>query len=162
MDFGGAFSSLSQIPIDWMIIGVFFIIVFVDAIRTGSIRAASLAVSFPLTAYLYQMLAQTALFSSVAAQFKTNLEQALIFAILEVVIFVCLHQMLRSFDTYTSIMSAAVCGLAATMAVLAAWTGVPVLQSIWHFDPLIQTIFGASYRFLWLLAAYLALAFIGS
>ncbi len=161
MDFGGAFSSLSQIPLDWLIIGVFFVLVTIDAIRAGSVRAASLAISFPLSVYLYQLLSQSILISTIDKQFSSNLEQVLIFAILEVVVFVCLHQMLYSFDAYTSIISAVVCGLAATVAVLSVWTNLPILQSLWHFTPQVQGVFGTSYRFFWLIAAYLALAFIG-
>lgn len=162
MDLSSALTIFSKIPIDWMIIGIFFLIVTVDAIRAGCVRAASLAISFPISVYLYQMVSQTILLSTIDAQFKSNLEQALIFAILEVIVFVCLHQMLYSFDAYTSIMSAVVCGIAATVAVLTVWTNMPLLQAIWAFNPQIQAIFDASYRLLWLLASYLALAFIGS
>src|SRR5579859_4360250 len=118
MDFHGAYAALSQIPIDWLIIGVFFVIVFADAIRVGSVRAASLALSFPISALMFQMIPQTFFLSTLSDQFPHNIEQALIFAILEVIIFVCLHQMLYSFDAYTSLTSAAVCALAATVAVL--------------------------------------------
>ncbi len=162
MNFGGAFSALSQIPIDWMIVGIFFVVVAADALRSGSFRAAAIAISFPLSALLYQMIPQTALLSAVFAQFPKAFEQALLFVILEVIIFVCLHQMLRSFDASTSLLSAGVSGLAATVAVLVVWTDLPILQSLWHFDAGIVAIFGASYRFFWLIGAYLALAFLGS
>jgi hypothetical protein len=162
MNFSGAFSAFSHIPIDWLIIGVFFIVVFTDAVRAGSIRAAAISLSFPLSALLYQMIPQTVLLSTISGQFSSTIEQALIFAILEVVIFVCVHQMLSSFNAYASIFSATVSALCATVVVLVVWTQVPVLQSVWHFDATIEAVFGASYHFFWITGAYLLLAFVGS
>lgn len=162
MDLGGAFSAVSQIPIDWLIAGVFFIVVAADALRAGCARACALAISFPLSSLLFQLIPQTALVGAVAGQFQNSIEQALLFIILEVVLFVCVYQMLFAYDRYGSLVSTAVAGLAATIVVLVVWTQTPVLQSLWHFDSQMQNIFGASYRFLWLVGAYLALAFVGS
>jgi hypothetical protein len=162
MNFGASFSAFSHIPIDWLIIGIFFVVVFTDAVRAGSIRAAAISLSFPLSAFLYQMIPQTTLFSTISGQFSSSLDQALLFAILEAVVFVCVHQMLSSFNAYASIFSATVSALCATVVVLVIWTQMPVLQSVWHFDSTIQVIFGASYRLFWIIASYLALAFIGA
>lgn len=162
MDFGGAFSAFSHVPIDWLIVGVFFLIVTADAMRAGAIRAAAISLSFPLSALLYQMIPHTILLSTISSQFSSAIEQALLFAILEVVVFVCVHQMLSSFNSYASLFSAVVSGLCATIVVLVIWTQMPILQSVWHFDSTIQAIFGASYRFFWIIASYLLLAFIGA
>ena len=162
MDFGSVSSTVSAVPVDWIVIGAFFIIVSADALRAGSVRACALALSFPLTFLLFQILPQTFLLSPTLASFSSPLAQAVVFLILEAILFVCLHKMLASFDVYTSFHSAVVSGFAATVVVLVVWTQTPALQSLWHFTPQLQSIFGASYRFYWLIAAYLLLAFVGS
>jgi hypothetical protein len=162
MDLQGAASALSGIPLDWIVIGAFFIIVLADALRAGSTRAAALSLSLPIAYFLYQMVSQTALLGSLTAPFSGEIAQAIIFAVIEAVLFVCCHQMFFSYDRSTSLFSAAIAGFAATAVVLVVWTETPVLQSLWHFGPVVGSIFGASYRFFWLIAAYFALAFVGS
>lgn len=162
MNLQSALSAFSGVPADWIIIGALFIIVTADAVRAGSVRAAAIALSFPLAAVLYQLIPGTVVLSAIAKQFPTSIEQAALFAIIEIVVFVCIHQMLFSYDRYSSVLSAGVCGLAAVIAVLVVWTETPVLQSLWHFDTQIQAIFGSSYRLFWLVGSYLALAFVGS
>ncbi|HEV3245109.1 MAG TPA: hypothetical protein VG102_02025 [Candidatus Paceibacterota bacterium] len=162
MNFSSAYSALSHAPIDLLIIGIFFLLVAADALRAGSIRAAALALSLPLSSLLYQMVAQTVLLSTIVGQFSKGFEQAILFFLIEAVLFVCLHQMLSSFERYTSLLSAVVSGLAATVVVLVVWTQTPVLQSVWHFGPQIEALFGAPYRFFWFMASYLALAFLAS
>ena len=162
MNFGGAASAFSQIPIDWLIIAVFFITVTVDAVRAGSVRACAFALSLPVSFFLFQLIPQTIVLGPLTAAFQSPIEKAVIFLILEVVLFVCVHQMLFSYDRYSSVFSAVVAGLSATVVVLVIWIQIPALQSLWHFDGQVQTIFGGSYSFLWLIASYLGLAFIGS
>jgi hypothetical protein len=162
MDFGSVSSAFSQIPLDWILVVIFFVVIAADALRAGPVRAGAIAISLPLSALLYQMIPQTVLLSSISSQFPKSFEQALLFAILEIILFVCFNQLLYSFESHSSLLSAVVCGLCATVVVLVVWTQVPVLQSLWHFDSQIVAIFGASYRFFWLIGSYLALAFIGA
>lgn len=162
MNLGSAYYVISMVPLDWIVIGAFFVIVAVDALRSGSVRACALALSFPLASILFQITSQTAGIGSVLTQFSGLVAQAVIFLIIEVVVFVCLHRMLMSYDRYKSFLSATVSGFAATVVVLTIWVQLPSLQSLWHFSPQIQHIFGSSYRFFWIIAAYLALAFVGS
>jgi hypothetical protein len=162
MDLSNLLSVVSSIPVDWLVIGVFFVLVAADALRAGSTRAAALSISLPITLFLFQMIPQTVLLGSLSGQFHSSLEQAIIFFVLEAVLFVCLNHMLFSFDQYTSLLSSFVAAFVATVVVLVVWTQVPALQSLWHFDPQVQAIFGDPYRFLWLIFSYLALAFAGS
>ncbi|HUO55849.1 MAG TPA: hypothetical protein VMU27_00205, partial [Candidatus Paceibacterota bacterium] len=52
--------------------------------------------------------------------------------------------------------------LSATIITLSMWVQEPVLQTIWHFGSPIETIFSAPYTLLWMLGAYLVLAFVRS
>lgn len=162
MDFNGAISALSGIPLDWIVIVAFFIIVSADALRAGSRRAATLSLSLPVTAYLFKLVPQTILLGSLSASFKSNIEQVVFFIIIEVVLFVCIHQMFAMYDGYTSLFSAAISGFAATVVVIAVWVQVPILASLWNFGPHVQHIFGNSYSLLWFVFAYFCLAYVGS
>jgi|SRR5665213_218668 len=162
MDFQGALSALSAIPLDWIVIAAFFIIVSADALRSGSAHASALALSLPITSFLFKLVPQTILIGSLTASFKSEIEQVIIFAIIEAILFVCFNQMFLTYDGYTSLFSAAISGLAATIVLVAVWVQVPILESLWRFDPSILGIFGTSYVFLWFLLAYFALAYVGS
>jgi hypothetical protein len=162
MDIGSSLNALESIPVDWIIIGVFFLLVAADALRAGSAHAIALSVSLPISLFIFQAVPQTAFFGAIAAQFNQPVEQAVLFLIVEAVLFVCVNQMLFSFERYTSLLSSAVSGFAATVVLLVIWVQIPALLSVWHFDPQVRAIFSESYRFFWLLASYLALAFIAT
>ncbi len=162
MDFAGAYSAISQVPVDWLVSGLIFIIVSADALRCGSIRAGAIAISLPLATFLYPMLSLTIGLSAITGHFQSQLAQDISFLVLEAILFACVHQMLYSFDRSASFLLAMLCGLAATIVVLVVWAQSPILESIWHLSPPLQTVFGQSYRFLWLLGSYLALAFVSS
>ena len=162
MDFGSSLNILESIPVDWIIIGVFFLLVAADSLRAGSGHAIAFSLSLPISFFIFEAIPQTAFFGALGAQFTLPLEQAILFLVIEAVLFVCLNQMLFSFEHYTSLLSSAVAGFAATIVLLIVWVQVPALQSLWHFGPQVIAIFGASYRFFWLIGSYLALAFVGS
>ena len=50
-------------------------------------------------------------------------------------------------------------GIAATLILLLVWLQVPSLDSIWHFSDEIRMLFGEAYRLLWLILAFLLMAF---
>jgi len=158
----GTLSALSAIPLDWIVIVAFFIIVSADALRAGSTHASALALSLPISSLLFKLVPQTILIGTLTASFKSEIEQVIIFAIIEVILFVCFNQMFFAYDRYTSLFSAAISGLAATIVLVAVWVQVPVLESLWQFGPSVQGIFAASYVLLWFIFAYLALAYVGS
>jgi hypothetical protein len=161
MDFGSSLNVLESIPVDWIIIGVFFLLVAADALRGGSSHAMAFCLSLPISLLIFQSITKTIALGALDAQMQLPLEQAVLFLIIEAVLFVCVNQMLFSFEHYTSLLSSSVAAFASTIVLLVVWIQIPVLQSIWHFGPQIQIIFGQSYRLFWLLASYLALAFIG-
>ncbi|HUO50754.1 MAG TPA: hypothetical protein VMU25_04300 [Candidatus Paceibacterota bacterium] len=162
MDFHSAFSALSIIPTDWIIIACAFILIAADALRGGSMRAASIALALPIALYLFSSIPQTFFLGNFAKQLSNPYAQAGMFAFLAAIIFICIHQMILTFDISSSFTSSAISALAAVILILVVWVQLPALGQIWHFGPLIQSIFGEQYRAFWIVGSYLALAFVGS
>lgn len=152
--------SPAHLSIDWIIIGVLAIAIALDAIRSGSARAASLALAAPLTLLLFNALSQAMILGAIVVQFSGTSAQMLLFAAIFIAMFLFVNRIVDSFSENVGIARAAIAGVAATAVLLEVWLQVPGLQSLWHFGPQIQTMFGEAYRFWWLLIAYAALAFV--
>ncbi|HTR19016.1 MAG TPA: hypothetical protein VMH91_03520 [Candidatus Paceibacterota bacterium] len=161
MDFQGATSAISSVPLDVLVIGIFFLIVSADSLRSGPTRATALALSLPITLYLFQIVPKTILVGSLTASFKGEIGQLVIFLVIEAILFVCFHQMFFAYDRYSSLLNAAIAGAAATAVLVVVWIQTPVLSSLWQFGPHMQFVFGNSYSFFWFILAYFALAYVG-
>lgn len=151
--------SSSTLSIDWILVGVLVVIIALDAIRSGSARAASIALATPLTLLLFEALPHAIIIGPIVAQFSGASAQTLLFAAIFVVTFLFIYRIVDSFSGNGGAIQAVVAGIAATAVVLVVWLQVPGLQSLWHFGSQMQVIFGEAYRFWWLLAAYAGLAF---
>ena len=96
----------------------------------------------------------------IADQHNSPLLNTVFVLILLAVVFVCMY---RITDTYGADSShpiqALLAGLAVAVVAVVIWLQIPSLDSVWHFGPQVQALFGAAYRFWWLLIAYIALAF---
>jgi len=150
----------SGVPLDWVVIVVFVIIMSADALRGGPSRATALALALPLTLIVASALPDARLMGSIASQLNTPLIAALLHGILLVIVFICMY---RITDTYGADSShpvqAVFSGVAVAAIAVVIWLQIPALDSVWHFGPQIQAIFGEAYRFWWLLVSFVALAF---
>ena len=150
----------SGIPLDWVVIIVFALIMSADALRGGPSRATALALALPLTLLVASALPDARLMGSIASQLNTPLIAALLHGILLVIVFICMY---RITDTYGADSShpvqAVFSGVAVAAIAVVIWLQIPALDSVWHFGPQIQAIFGEAYRFWWLLVSFVALAF---
>jgi len=150
----------SGIPLDWVVIIVFALIMSADALRGGPSRATALALALPLTLLVASALPDARLLGSIASQLNTPLIAALLHGILLVIVFICMY---RITDTYGADSShpiqAVFSGIAVAVIAVVVWLQIPALDSVWHFGPQIQAIFGDVYRFWWLLIGFIALAF---
>ena len=155
-------TSFAHVSMDWVIVAVLVILISLDAIRSGSARAATLAISAPLTLVLFNALSHAAIAGPVAAQFSGVSAQMLLFGVVFVVTFLMINRIVDSFSGTGGVVQAVIAGIAGTAVLLAVWVQVPGLQSLWHFGPQVQMIFSESYRFWWLLASYIGLAAIRS
>lgn len=147
-------------PVDWIIILAVVVFIAFDAFRSGGTRAASLALSLPVTVLTLNALSTAAFLNGLITQFSTPLLQALLFAVLFVPLYIFTYRIIGSWGVSGGApIEALITGLAATVILLVVWLSIPALDGLWHFGPQIQYIFSESYRFWWLLASYAALAF---
>ncbi len=160
MDWHALVSVFSNIPLDWVIIAVFAVIMAADALRGGPSRATALALALPLTLLVADALPDARLMGSIAAQLTSPVISAVFDGILLVIVFICMYRIVDTYGVDSSHpIQALLSGIAIAAIAVVVWLQIPALDSVWHFGPQIQSIFGEVYRFWWLLIAYIALAF---
>ncbi|MBI2612696.1 hypothetical protein HYW59_02695 [Candidatus Kaiserbacteria bacterium] len=163
MNFDSVISAVTNIPIDWMIIGGFALLAALDCVRSGARRVSQLTLAFPLAALLMQSLPQAYLVGDIAKQFSTPLMQALLLGALFVALYIFIGRIGLSWGGEEGqTIQAAIAGVAAAGIVVTMWVATPSLMSLWHFGPQVQEIFGETYRFFWLLGAFAAFAYVRS
>jgi len=158
MDLSPISSLTSHWPTDWIIIAALVVFITFDAYRSGSGRSSALALAFPLALLLVNALLSAFLIGSLTAQLASVPVQAVIFVVALVALFALMYRITALYSAGAEIIPALLCGIAATAIVITVWLQVPALQSLYHFSPQVQTVFGESYRFWWLLASYFMLA----
>ena len=162
MDFSAWGGLLTHWPFDWILIGALVAFAALDAMRSGSTRAASLTLSLPVSLLLLQELPKAFLVGPLASPSAQPIQQLVIFLLIAAAMYVAAHKMIFTFSNGTGPVQALVTGLAATIVLVIVWLQVPALQTVWHFGPQVGMVFGAAYRFWWLLGSYAALAFVRS
>ncbi len=153
-------NTLIHWPTDWIIIGAIAVFIALDTLRSGGTRASALALALPVGLFTLDALPRALFIGSVSKQFSTPVLQAVLFGIVFVALYVLIYRIIGFYSTSTGApIEALLTGLAATAILMVVWLQVPALNSLWHFGSQVQAVFGESYRFWWLAASYLALAF---
>jgi hypothetical protein len=153
-------NTLIHWPTDWIIIGAVAVFIALDTLRNGGTRAATLALALPATLFVMDTLPRTLFIGSVLKQFSTPVLQAVLFGIVFVALYVLIYRIIGFYSTSTGApVEALLTGLAATAILMVVWLHVPALDSLWRFGPQVHIVFSESYRFWWLAASYLSLAF---
>lgn len=160
MDIHALTSFFQHIPLDWILIAIFFALATFDALRSGVTRAAALTLALPITGLFLQYMPNTAYLAVFDKQFSAPVPAAVMSAVVFVILFMLINRMTDSFGDSGHILQAALAGAALTAVVLVVWLEIPALNAVYHFGPQVQTVFGAAYRLWWLLAAYIALAYV--
>lgn len=154
---------LAHTPIDGVIIVALLIVLVIDSLRSGTARAATLAVALPLAVFSSSLLTHASIIGPMLEKLSSPYMQAAIFALLFGVLFILVYRIMYALGGSGSTPTVSVvAGLSATIITLVMWLQVPALQSVWHFGPIIETVFGAAYAFWWLIAGYLLMAFVRS
>ena len=150
----------SSWPTDWIIIGAVAAFLALDALRSSGVRESALSLTLPATIFALGMLPQAIFIGSVSNQFSTPVLQAVLFGIMFVVVYVLVYRVIGLWSVGTGgPIEALIMGVGAAAVLVVVWLQVPALDSLWHFGPQVHAVFGEAYRFWWVAAAYLGLAF---
>ncbi len=156
-------SFLTTLPMDWVLIVAFIIIVTFVALRYGSAHAASWVLALPLAGLFYHEIPNTAFLATFIEKVSTPMYQAIFFGVIFVILFFLIYRMVHSYSAPASgIIEAVACGVGSALVTLVVWVQVPALAFVWHFGPTIQTLFGTPYALFWVLASFALLAFVRS
>ncbi|OGG60010.1 hypothetical protein A2765_00910 [Candidatus Kaiserbacteria bacterium RIFCSPHIGHO2_01_FULL_56_24] len=161
MDLHSVTGFFTGIPLDWIILGVLVILIALDSLRSGIGRACAIALALPVAVLLYSLVEKTAVLGTVSALSATPMAQAITFGVIAVVCYLLVRRMaLEYVESGTGEpIQALLAGGATTIVFIIAWEQVPALQSLWHMSDRVNAIFSESYRLIWLLGAYVGLAF---
>jgi hypothetical protein len=161
MSFDSIIAFFEHIPTDWIILFAVTVFLAFDALRSGQARVKALALSLPISLVCYTGLAKTAYLGPVISQLSMPFAQSVIALGIIVLVFLIT---LKATNTWgqgsQQPVSALMSGIAAAIVLLVVWLQVPPLQDLWHFGPTVQAIFGTSLSLYWMLAAFLAFAFV--
>ncbi len=161
MSIESVLGMFTNVPIDWAILAMSVIFLAFDIVRSGAKRVAILALALPATVLLISALSSDAVLGPISKQFAAPLLQAVLFAVIFVVMYVLVGRLGISYGGESGQpVQALIGGLAATVILVCIWVMTPALQSVWNFGPQVQAIFGEGYRFWWILGSFSALAFI--
>jgi hypothetical protein len=159
MDFQAWGMLFSNWPTDWFIIGAIAAFIALDALRSGTARAASLILAVPAALLVTDSMAQSFFIGPLTAQFTAPAIQIGIFIGIFMILYIATHRAIFTFSEGGGVIQSLAAGVAATVVLLIVWLQVPMLDTLWHFSDSVQTVFGPAYRFWWLIVAFLALTF---
>lgn len=160
MDFASTTSYLTSVPADWFIIGVFALLMIVDALRVGAGRIGAFAIAFLIAPFVVTALGHALFVGGLIANLSTPVLQAIVFGVVFVALFLLLRRTFNDYgETGGQPLQAVFAGIAVTALVLLAWIQIPVLEAVWHFGGQVQAAFAEPYRFWWLIVSLAALAF---
>ena len=152
----GLFES---VPLDYFFLGGFALLVALDALRSGTGRAAAIAVALPAAAMLFAYAPDAPV---LGGALSSPLVEAGFFLLFAIVMYFAMRRMGLEFlsNGMGQPLSAALAGVATTVIVAVIWMHIPALQEFWDFGPPLQAIFAEQFRLFWLLGAFAALAFV--
>lgn len=150
----------AHFSLDWIILILLMGVLTFDALRGGLARVTALALALPLTLVFLDAMPGSRFLAGFEEQLSSPALEMAFVAVLFVVVCIIMY---RITDTFSSgsyqVLQALVAGLATTVVAVVIWLQIPALDSVWLFGEPVQAVFGAVYRFWWLLGAYVALAF---
>ncbi len=159
--FDAVMGFFARLPADWIVIGVFIVIVALDFLRGGAKRACSLALALPAAVFVFAALQSAVLIGDISRQFSTPALQSLLFAIVVIIMYILVNKISVSYGGESGKpVQAALAGIAVAAITIIVWTQTPALSNLWNFGTQVQSVFGEAYRFWWLIGSYATLAFV--
>ncbi len=160
MDAGSVSSFLAHWPTDWIIIGALAVFIALDTIRSGSNRALSFALALPLTVFIRELMSNAFVLGNLLQQLTAPYAQTILFIVAFIIVYLLIHRMIGFYGSSSNgPFSALIVGIACAVLATIVWIQTPSLFSLLQPGSQVQGVFAEGYRFWWMAAAYLALAF---
>lgn len=147
-----------NLPMDWITVGIVFLVLAIDLYRSGPTRSASLALGSLIALPLYQLLGKTI---GIGAAFTAlpGVAHAVVFAGLVVLCYVFLSRMVLPFSPGGSFLQTLFGALSTSIILLAVVMQIPPLVDLWHPSLLLTTFFAEPYLIFWIVLSLAVLAF---
>src|SRR3989344_1686341 len=116
---------LPFVTMDWLILGGLVALVGIDSLRSGSRRAAALALAFPIAALLHISIGSARGVGELVVSLGAT-GQTIAFLVLALVLFFSFTRFTDSYDG-GGFLHAALVGVATTVVVIVSWLSVPPL-----------------------------------
>ena len=133
------------------------------AIKWGTARACVVAVTMPVSAFMYSLINDSIGTSSIVSHFNFPITQSLEFIGIMVFVYIMTHRMYRSYaGEGERLWLAFLAGVATSAVVLVVWVHTPALGIIWEFSSQTKSVFGTNYAFWWMIISLLTLGYVRS
>lgn len=161
MDVEAVRGIFTTLPVDLVAAVLFATFITVATLRLGASFAISLSLSLIVSTFLFAALPSAYMIGGMVSGVTPTVAAALYGGMLVLLTFVLYRATSTVSDGSSTPLFSIATGLATTVVVLVMWHITP-LNVLWHFNPMIQGIFGDAYRLFWLLLAFIAFAFVKS
>lgn len=160
MDLGAVTSFFSSLSIDWLILGAITIFVALDALRSGTGRAAAVLCALPASLLLWKALPSAFFVGNFIDGLPQSWGPLVVFVVIVVAMYVLSRQIIGDASSFSSgPLQALIAGVAVTAVLTVIWLQMPQLSNIWDFGQSIESLFAGKWSFYWLLASFGALGF---
>lgn len=163
MDFDAVMNFVESLPLDWVIIAGFAVLLAFDTLRSGAGRVAALAMALPGAMLLASVFPQAAFVGTLSEQLATPLLQGVLFLIFATALFLLIRRMDPLYGSEAGQpVSALLAAGGGTAILVVVWLQVPALAAVWQFSDSVATVFGNPYAFWWLIGSFATIAFVRS
>lgn len=161
MNLDAVTGMFTSIPLDWIILGALVVLIALDSLRSGIGRACAISLALPLALFLFSQLQKAIVISDISALRDNTLVQGGVFVVLALASYLLVRRIVfEHIDSGTGEpIQALLAGGAATAVLIIVWLQLPMTDSLWHLSDKVHAVFSEPYRLVWLLGAYLGLAF---
>lgn len=150
---------VEKLPMDWVILGLFAVIVTIITLRVGTQYAVALSLAAPLTVFIYSALPWTAFVGGYTDRLLNPAVQAVAVGLILMAFLALIYRMMPSASAAGAFpIQAVLAGLATAIVFMVMLLQFPPLAAFINPSPLMHTVFGPAYNIFWLLGAYIALA----
>jgi hypothetical protein len=145
-----------------MVIGAVFCLFAFDALKSGANRVSTIALALPLSIVLFDLTPTTMFLGPVFQSASSSIVQGVTLLLICVIMYVIVGRIVSFGFSSPSLSFSLLASLSTTIIIVIFWTATPALHTLWHFGPLIESIFAPTLALPWLLVSYLALAYVRS